>query len=199
MLSPDADNSRFNLILPNEFFIPEVVDKFSIFLKQFNFPFDTIQQVFMESIQAYDMPEFGYTMYTQNMIDANNAGYSWNSIPKTSEQALIDNKLVVVTMRHITGFMTYFMAVELFFQRYKMGTNKTDRKPFGNIILQTLGIDNKPICNIKLHKCQLVGVDGISFNHNDTQRDFRTFTLTFGYTEFETSLYVPDLIFDKKP
>lgn len=194
MLSVSPDASQFNLILPSTFFIEEIVEKYSIHLQQYNYPFDSIQQMFNESFQSYDMPDFGYTMNSQNTIDVNGAGYDWNQIPKTSEQALISDKLIKLTYRHTNAFMTYFMCLELLFARYKLGPNPTNRDPFGTIILQTLGITGEPICKIKLAKCQIVGLNGISFTYADGKRDFSTFDLTIGYTEFSTSLMIPELI-----
>jgi hypothetical protein len=198
MLSPNPDPSLFNIILPNDFFIKSITEKFSMHLKQFNYPFSSIEQVFNESIQSFDMPDFGFTMISQNTIDINHAGYEAFQIPKTSEQSLIDDKLIALTMRHTNGFMTYFLALELFFERYKLGFNQTKRKPFGTVILQTLDIARNVVCNIKLHNCQIVGLSGLPLTFAKPNRDFSTYTLTIGYTEFETSLNVPDLVFNKK-
>lgn len=199
MLSPQPNPGLFDVVLPNEFFIPSVVDKYNLFLKQYNYPFETIQQMFSESLQSYDMPDFGFNMISQNMIDVNNAGYAWNQIPKTSEQSLIQDKLIQLTFRHVDGFMTYFMALELFFARYKLGFNTTKREPFGTTVLKTKSALNEPVCKIQLHKCQIVGLNGIGFSYSSPNRnDFTTFNLTIGYTEFVPSLNIPDFIFDKQ-
>lgn len=198
MLSPNPDPSLFNLVLPSDFFIKSVVEKYSIHLKQFNYPFDTIEQMFNESLQSFEMPDFGTNMVQQNMIDVNGAGYDWNQYPKVSEQSLITDKLINLTFRHVDGFLTYFMCLELFFNRYKLGPNDTKRKPFGTVQLQTLNAYGQATCKINLQKCQIVGLNGIGFTFANSQRDFSTFDLTIGYTEFETLLSVPDLVFAKK-
>ena len=199
MLSPPPDSSYFKLLLPVDFFIKDVVDKYSLHLQQYNYPFETISQMFNESLQSFEMPEFGTTMVTQNMIDVNFAGYGWNQLPKTSEQSLISDKLLNLTFRHTEGFLTYFMALELFFTRYKLGYNPTKRLPFGTVLLETLNANGDSVCKIKLQKCQIVGLNGLGLSYANSQRDNSTFDLTIGYTEFETSLNVPDLIFNHNP
>lgn len=196
MLSQNPDASLFNIILPNAFFIKDIVDKYSLYLKQYNYPFSDIQTLFNESLQSLQLPDFGFNMYSQNTIDVNNAGYQWNQIPKTSEQSLINDKVLNLTFRHVDGFMSYFLAMELFFARYKLGKNETKRHPFGTIILETLDLFGEPVCKIKLHQCQIIGLTGLAFTFAEAQRDFSTYDLTIGYTEFETSLNIPELYLD---
>lgn len=196
MFSPNPHFSYFNLIIPPEFFINSVTDKYDRIIKQYDYPLKDIQSIFFESLQSVQFPGFGYTPYSQGVVDGNNASYDWFQPPKSSEQLLASQKLLNVNFKHVNSFMTYFFALETFFTRYKMGpNNETGRQPFGTMILETLDdISKQPICRLKFHKCNLIGLSELDLTYSDPKRDMGTYTLTFAYTEFESTINIPDLV-----
>lgn len=190
--------SNFNVIIPPEFFLEEVTQKYNLGLSQYNMVQNNIADIFTESIQSITLPEIGYNVVTQTTQDANNAGYDWNQMPKESEQKLVQDKNFVITMRHIDGFMTYFYALEVLYTYYQLGgLNPTKRKPFATpIILETLSTHNREVmCRWKMYKCNLIGISSLNLAFNEVERTTQTFDLTFAYTEFETTLNVPQPIF----
>lgn len=199
MLSPNSHYSNFRLTFPNEFFLESVSKKYNLIVKQFDWPLKDIQTMVKESFQGIELKGFGYEPYSQGVTDVNNGGYQWNQPPKTSEQLLLDNKILELTFRHIDSFITYFYLLELFFTYYQLGPNNpTKRQPFGFLILDTLDtMSKKPICRVKYHKCSLIGLSPLELTYSDPKRDLSTFTIQIAFTEFETAIEVPDLILKK--
>lgn len=195
MLSPNPHYSYFRVSFPNEFFLESITKKYDSIFTQYKYPFQDMKTVFLESFQGIEFPGFGYQTVSQNVTDANQAGYDWNQPPKSSEQLLAEQKILTLTFRHIDAFLTYFFAMETFFKRYELGpNNETKRKPFGPIILDTLDtMSEQPVCRLKFFKCHLIGLTPIEFTYSDPKRSMDTYELNFSYTEFETSIIIPEL------
>lgn len=192
----NPNKSNFNIIIPPDFFVESIVKKYNAYFSYANLVQNNIADILTESIQSVNFPEIGYNPISQTTQDVNNGGYNLNQIPKESEQNLINDKLISITFRHIDGYITYFMVMELIYTFYQMGgDNPTKRKTFSPIILETLSTHTRtPICRWKLYKCMISGLSPLSLAFNETERDVQTFDVTFAYTEFETTVNIPQPI-----
>ena len=52
MLSNNPTIENFNIVFTDDFWIPEICDKYNNYLKQYNYPLYDIRDVLMESIQT---------------------------------------------------------------------------------------------------------------------------------------------------
>lgn len=189
MFSQNPRADQFKIIFPDDFYIKEITDKYDDLLNQKPYIFNNINSLLEESIRTFDTPEFGYNLIEQ--LESNGDGVSriHQQVPKESEQKLAE-KTFSITFRHCDGFLTYFMMLEHFFSRYKLGTNP-NRKNFGPIIIEINLPNGLAVCRIKLRRVNLIGVPSLSLDYASTARDQSTFTCTFGYDLFETTFELP--------
>ena len=192
MFSQNPRTDYFTVIVPDKFFRTDVIAKYNEVIAQRQYPFSTIEEMLLESIQSFNTPDFGYTVNNQTVQDGSFAGYDSGTTSKESIQKLTE-KTFTITFRHTDGFMTYWMLLELFFAAYTMGPDNPNRKDFGQVIFETRMPDGQSICRVKYNQCRLVGVPGLMFTYASPTRDFSTFECTFAYNTFETAFDMPTL------
>lgn len=191
MFSQNPRSDQFKLSFPVTFFVDEISDKYNEIFQQKPYIFDSIQHILYESIKSFDSPEFGYSLQQQESINGDNAGRATQLIPKEN-MGKIAEKTFLINFRHCDGYLTYFLMLEHFFYRYKLGKG-ADRKHFGTIILELTLPNGITVCRIKYHRCYLIGVPALSLDYSNPARDESTFGCTFGYDKFETSFDLPTL------
>lgn len=187
--NPRADN--FNIILPMNFFIDEIIEKYNKLLSQKPYPFDNIIDMLAESIQSFDTPEYGIQPVEQNLANANGTSDSYFTLPKQSLQRAADSKTFQISYRHSDGYLTYFMMMEHFFHRLKLG-NDDALKPFGTTFLEFKIPTGEIVYRLKFEHCHLIGVPSLALTYATPSRDFTTFICNFAYTQFQTTFEIPE-------
>lgn len=193
MLSNNTLFDKFMLTFTDDFFIKEICDKYDLLLKQKRYPFDSIKQMIIESIQTVDSPAFSYEPIEQIVADNNQAGTGMITTPKTSEQALAEQKRLTVNFRHSDGFLTYFCLLEHYFAHFAFGkTSLANRKPFTSMTLTTYSRNLQPMVRIYFQKCLFMSMPELTLSYGSNQRTFSDFSCTFAYTTLQPALDIPD-------
>lgn len=193
MFSNNPRKDLFEIILPDSFFIEDVTHKYDQIIKQRRYPLDDMKSVLYESIQSFNTPDFGYQLIEQQTHDGNsNVGQTNQIAPKTSAQQVTE-KTFSVSFRMVDGYLNYFYLLELFFTRFQFGENAKLRGQFGNLMLKLKRPDGDMMYIVNYQKCSLIGVPSLDLAYNSPTRDFLEFSCTFGFSEFSTSLNIPEL------
>jgi hypothetical protein len=191
MFSQNPRADQFKIIIPDDFYVQEITDKYNDLLQQKPFIINNISDLLEESIKTFDTPEFGVNLLEQtagNLVGISNVH---QQLPKQSLDKATE-KTFSITFRHTDGYLTYFMMLEHFFYRYKMGKNQ-DRKNFGTVIVELSLPNGIAVCRLKLNRVNLIGVPALSLDYSNPARDQSMFTCTFGYDTFETTFELPKI------
>lgn len=190
MFSQNSRQDKFQVLLPDSFFIDSIVSKYNQWVNQHPVILRTIQEMLIESIQGFDTPEFSTTLIGQT-TNVDGVSKTISQYPLESTGKLLE-KTFQLSFRHSDGFITYFLMLEHFFTRYQMGPgNKTKRKPFGTVIVELKLPNNNVVCRIKFHQCYLISVPSLSLSYSAQQRDITSFSCNFEYNNFETTFELP--------
>lgn len=193
MFSNNPRKDLFEVLFPDTFFINHITEKYNNYLKQKRYPLDDMVSVLNESIQGFDSPQFGHQLVEQQSHDANgNVGITNQQTPAISAQNVTE-KSFDVSFRHVDGYITYFYLLELYFTRFQFGEGAKYRGQFGTCLLKLKRPDGDPMYTVKYKKCSLISIPPLSLGYNTPSRDFLDFTCTFGWSEFDTALHIPDL------
>lgn len=192
MLSNNPRIDKFLLIFSDDFFIPEIINKYDQILKQLNYPLLSIKDMIKESIKNVETPEFAYTPIEQIVQDGNYSGFPDAKVSPMSEQQLSESKTIDVTFRHSDGFLTYWCLLEHFYARYAMGPNNK-RGPFSSLILQTYSQKGFPSARIYYEQMLFKKIPAILFDYSSPDRNILEFTCSFHYNTFSTSIMLPEL------
>lgn len=193
MFSNNPRKDLFEVLFPDSFFIDEVTKKYDDIIRQRKYPLDDMKSVLLESIQSFNTPDFGYQLVGQQTHDgSSNVGQTNMTAPKTSAQQTTD-KTFGISFRMVDGYLNYFYLLELFFTRFQFGEGAKLRGQFGNLMLKLKRPDGDMMYVVNYQKCALIGIPPLSLAYNSPTRDFLEFNCTFGFSEFKTSLNIPEL------
>ena len=193
MFSRDPKRNLFDFIFPETFFVKEICEKYNQYLRQREYPLETIEDVLMESLQGFTTPEYGVTLIEQTKRDNVFLGTQKYEYPKESVQKMSE-KSFQITFRHVEGFITYNFIQELLFHFYRIGEKDSNlRGEFGNCILKLNRHDGDYISKNTYNQCYILGLGSLDLTYSSITRDFVTFTVNFGYNDLSSSFNIPDL------
>ena len=204
----------FRLLLPKEFLVKEVEEKYSSILKDkngyFNTPIDflneTIQKVnvlgFQEGTVTQDQPTYGAepTM-NPNRIKQNQfqyAGSQFNYRNSVAPIALTD-KTFNITFRHTLGYLNYFMLFENFWYQFSRDMKYEDLpQRFTIDLYNELG---SIYSRISLFYPMINSMDMLEFDYTQPVAQSQTFNIEFKYSNFDFEFIEIDELtteFDRK-
>ena len=188
----------FRLLLPKEFLVPDVEEKYGEILKKklgyFDSPIDflneTIQKVnvlgFQNGTIDQDQPTKGAEpTFKPNRIESNKFQYGGSMFTyraSTSPIALTD-KTFNITFRHTLGYLNYFMLFENFWYQFSRDMNY-DELP------QKFSIDlfnekGEIYSRVTLFYPMINSMDMLEFDYTQPVAQSQTFNIEFKYSNFD--------------
>lgn len=198
MLSTDPQSNLFGFQIPDDFFFPSITEKYDKVLKAMGGTFTSIVDVINESIQTVQIPGMSFEMVTQE--DSGSTGLNTISLPDKKLRDTIESHEIIVSLRHIDGFLNYFCLLEHFIKYFKHkrddsvngetgGTIKSDLT-LPIILLQRSG---NPIFVVLFQRCYLTNIPQLEFTYNQSIAEFKTFDIKFYFYEFMTKVSLPKI------
>lgn len=204
----------FRLLLPKEFLVPEVEEKYAGILKEklgyFDSPIDflneTIQKVnvlgFQDGTIIQDQPVKGAepTM-KQNRIKQNQFQYAGSQFNYRSGVPPIQltDKTFNITFRHTLGYLNYFMLFENFWYQFSRDMNYEDLpQRFTIDLFNELG---SIYSRVSLFYPMINSMDMLEFDYTQPVAQSQTFTIEFKYSNFDFEFISIDELtneFDRK-
>ena len=204
----------FRLLLPKEFLVPEVEEKYAGILKEklgyFDSPIDflneTIQKVnvlgFQDGTMTQDQPVKGAepTM-KQNRIKQNQFQYAGSQFNYRSGVPPIQltDKTFNITFRHTLGYLNYFMLFENFWYQFSRDMNYEDLpQRFTIDLFNELG---SIYSRVSLFYPMINSMDMLEFDYTQPVAQSQTFTIEFKYSNFDFEFISIDELtteFDRK-
>jgi len=204
----------FRLLLPKEFLVPEVEEKYAGILKEklgyFDSPIDflneTIQKVnvlgFQDGTMIQDQPVKGAepTM-KQNRIKQNQFQYAGSQFNYRSGVPPIQltDKTFNITFRHTLGYLNYFMLFENFWYQFSRDMNYEDLpQRFTIDLFNEIG---SIYSRVSLFYPMINSMDMLEFDYTQPVAQSQTFNIEFKYSNFDFEFISIDELsneFDRK-
>ena len=204
----------FRMLLPKEFLVPEVEEKYATILKDkhgyFLTPIDflneTIQKVnvlgFQEGTFAQDQPVKGAEPTMKDYrIEQNKFQYGGSQFNYRSGVAPIalTDKTFNITFRHTLGYLNYFMLFENFWYQFSRDMNYDDLpQRFTIDIFNELG---SIYSRVSLFYPMINAMDMLEFDYTQPVAQSQTFNIEFKYSNFDFEFIEIDELtteFDRK-
>ena len=188
----------FRLLLPKEFLVPEVEEKYAGILKEkigyFDSPIDflneTIQKVnvlgFQDGTMIQEQPVKGAEpTIKQNRIKQNQFQYAGSQFNYRSGVPPIQltDKTFNITFRHTLGYLNYFMLFENFWYQFSRDMNYEDLpQKFTIDLFNELG---SIYSRVSLFYPMINSMDMLEFDYTQPVAQSQTFTIEFKYSNFD--------------
>ncbi len=187
----------FRLLLPKEFIVPEIEEKYSNILKEkhgyylspIDFINESIQKVevmgFRDATVQQQQTQRGTPTIDKNRIKQNNFLYQsaeYNYRAAVSPIALTDRTLNV-TFRHSLGYLNYFLLFENFWYLFSRDEPYKDMPQQFNVdIINEIG---SIYSRIVLYYPLMNGMDMLSLDYTQPVAQSQTFNIEFKYSNFD--------------
>lgn len=204
MFTIQSRKDGFKLTLPDNFLVPEVIEKYTPILREkkgyvvrpIDFLNETIQRIdvfgFTDASWEQSQPTSGNPVRNPYRIDQNNrltGGSTFQYRNFKSPIALTDRTLNI-EFRHTLGYLNYVMIMENFIYLYCKDT--PSNKLFDNINIELMNHRGELYSKIVLMDPVINSMDMLSFDYTQPVAQSGTFKVEFKYSNFD---YVIDTNF----
>ena len=199
----------FRLLLPDDFLVEEIKEKYSIILQKnkhfvyrpIDFLNETIQKVevfgFNNAAVEQSQQTSGYPLRNPNRIEPNMfpiGGTTFQYRNSISPIALTDRTLNI-EFRHTLGYINYMMILENFMYLYTRDTRSD--KLFQHIYIDIINQIGEIYATIRIDDPIINGMDMLSFDYSQPVAQSGTFKIEIKYSNFDyefktESLHLPD-------
>lgn len=198
MMALRGRTDGFRLLLPKEFIMPEIQEKYTkiiqsksgYFIEPVEFLNETIQGVnvlgFNQGSFQQQQPNYGKkpllnpAKQKENEFAYPASEYSYRS--QVSPIDLID-KTCTITFRHTLGFLNYFLLFENFFYLYTR--DRASDKLIPNINIDIFNEKGVIYSRIVLIDPVINGIDMLSLNFTQPVAQSQTFSMELKYSNFD--------------
>lgn len=198
MFTLKARKDGFRLLIPKEFIVDEINDKYakilqnqkSFFTQPIDFLNETIQKVqilgLTEATISQQQPAKGSSIYNDpKRINQNRFSHTASENTYRSEVnplQLID-KTLNVTFKHTLGFINYFLLFENFWYLYSRDKKSIDISL--EFTIDILDGNGKVYSRIVLYDPVIHGFDMLDLDYSQPVAQSETFTVVFKYSNID--------------
>ena len=199
----------FRLLLPDDFLVDEIKEKYSIILQKnkhfvyrpIDFLNETIQKVevfgFNNAAVEQSQQTSGYPLRNPTRIEPNMfpiGGTEFQYRNTISPIALTDRTLNI-EFRHTLGYINYMMILENFMYLYTRDTRSD--KMFQHIYIDIINQIGEIYATIRIDDPIINGMDMLSFDYSQPVAQSGTFKIEIKYSNFDyefktESLHLPE-------
>lgn len=197
MLGLKTKINGFRIILPKDFLLPEIDEKYTKIIVQKKGFFNSAIDLLNESIQRVELfgfnnaalqqiqPTSGLPVLDENRYLENKFAHGvseFNYRAAINPLMLID-KTFSIEFRHIAGFLNYFMVFENFCYLYSRDINEDEL--CRHIPVEVYDEHGAIYCRLHILDPIINGLDMIAFDNTQPLSTAMTFKLEFKYSNFE--------------
>lgn len=170
-------NNQFKFEFPRKFIPDEIIEKYKPFINKIpgNMLTEPID-MFNYGIQSLNITGISYTPTEQ--IDYPGITRRHRSPQPTQE---LYDKNLQITMQSFSGFINYWIALDLFTYYYR---NKEAFLPEG-VGLQILDGEGNVFVTIRMMEMLMTELDPIDFDFSSNSIEFNTFNINFAFNVYE--------------
>ena len=170
----------FILFFPDDFFSPEINEKYKKYYQSLILPYDSINEFMSATIQSINFPGWNMDPATQTRLLGKKQDY------KNSVQPIdLHERKLSITFKLTDAYLNYFIFKENSdaFLDFK---NKTPT--FSPMRLSLLDNQGYLVSSILFKRPILTGTEGFKLSYSSVVPEFKTFTANFTYFDFDLSL-----------
>jgi hypothetical protein len=206
MFNAKSRQDKFRLILPNDFIVDEINNKYAKILKNqhsyiykpIDYINESIQKIqilgFNEATTVQQQHGIGGSVYgNDNRIMQNAFLHTGSDFVYRSENnplQLID-KTFNVTFKHNVGFLNYFILFENFWYTYSRDTEYIDIPR--EFTIDILNYDGSVYARIVLEHVLLHGMDMLDLDYSQPIANSQTFNVVFKYSNIRFEFITDEL------
>ena len=170
----------FVLLFPPDFFAQKIVDKYKKYYQSLILPYDTLNEFMSSTIQSIDFPGWSMDPAQQTRLLGKKQEY------KSSKQPIdLFKREFTITFKLTDAFLNYFI-----FQENSLNYLDFDNQTptFSPIRLSLLDNQGYLVASIIFKRPILKAQDGFKLSYSSNAPDFKTFTASFVYFDFDIEL-----------
>lgn len=209
MLGLPTRQNNFRILLPKNYLMPEIDEKYSLILRQKKSFFNNAIDFLNESIQRIEL--FGFTnaaeqqlqtmsgvpLLDETRIKENKFAYPGSEYNYRSaiNPVLLIDKTFNIEFRHVAGFLNYFMVFENFWYQYSRDYKSADLcREFQAEVFDEHGV---LYARILIMDPVINGMDMIAFDYTAAVPSSMTFKVEYKYSNFDIEFLNPALESDR--
>lgn len=187
----------FKFLLPNDFLVDEIQEKYAkilqekhgYFVKPIDYLNETIQKIqvlgfntgtYQQRQSSKGEPTLNENRINQNRFLHTSSDYSYRS--EVSPLELID-KTFNVDFRHTLGFLNYFMLFENFWYLYCR--DKDMQEEHQQFVINILNENGAIYCRVVLFDPLIDGIDMLDLDYTQPVAQSQTFRVVFKYSNID--------------
>jgi len=177
-----SSDNQFKFLFPKIMFPDELINKYKPYIERV--PGVLVQEpvdIFNYAIQSLSVPQLQYDPVTQIDHPGNTRQYRAH----TRDTELYE-RTITITCQTLTGFVNYFMAIDLFNYYYDF-SNKETHLPC-SFDINITDSESHIVSTLHFEDILFTSISGLEFNFSSNTVDFKTFEMTFAYNRFEIIL-----------
>lgn len=181
MFLSSSDNS-FKFLFPKIMFPDELLSKYKPYIERIPGALVTDPvDIFNYAIQSLSLPQLSFDPITQLDHPGTTRQYRANV-----QETELYERTITVTCQTLTGFVNYFMALDLFKYYYDF-QNKESHLPC-SFDINITDSESHVVSTLHFEDLLMTSVSGLEFNFSSNTVDFKSFEITFAYNIFEIIL-----------
>jgi hypothetical protein len=176
----NARNNSFVLFFPPNFFNEEVKEKYKKYYKSLILPFDTIDDFMSSTIQQIDMPGWNMDLAQQTRQLGKRQEYK-------NAEPIVDlfKREFTITFKVADAFMNYWIFLENALNYLDFKNPNQTLEPFR---LSFLNNEGYLVTSVIFNRPILKGQSDMKMSYSSVTPDFKTFTATFQYFNFDIEI-----------
>lgn len=176
----NARNNSFVLFFPPNFFSPEIKEKYKKYYKSLVLPYDTLEDFMSSTIQQISMPGWSMELAQQTRTFGKRQEYK-NAEPI----AELFKREFTITFKLADAFINYWVFLDNALNYLDHENNQQVLEPFR---LSFLSNEGYLVNSVLFKKPILKGQSELNLSYSSVTPDFKTFTATFQYYEFDIDI-----------
>lgn len=187
----------FKLILPDEFIVDEIKEKYAKIIKAnksfitrpIDFLNETIQGIqvlgFVDSTMQQQQQGSGKPMFRMNRIEENRFAHTASEVSYRSEKNPINliDKTLNINFRHTLGYVNYFMIFENFFYLYSR--DMASKNLVDHFSIELYNQNGEAYSRIMIYDPIINGIDMLDLNYTQPIGQSQTFKVEFKYNNLD--------------
>lgn len=171
----NAKLNQFAIWLPQDFFYPEIRERWTPIVKRMKLPYLTLEDYVNATIQSINFPEVVLPIISQDqtMFQIKYRG--------GKELEPILDKNLTITFKLAEGFVSYWM----FFEQIELFQQYSERKPFWpSMYVSFLDHHGFELMTFEFKKIIPTGMSQFPLSNATVASDFNTWTLSLRYNRY---------------
>lgn len=172
----NARNNQFQISFPDNFFYPEVIERWEPVVKKLKLPYDSLVDFMNSNIQSVTFPSLELPIVTQQESQYN---VSWRG---GKELEAVKSKNIDIIFKLGESYIPYWII----FDQIQYYLEYSDRIPYWpNMNLTFLDNNGFEVVTFLMKLIVPTSLSELNLSHSSIMTDFKTATLSLTYNRFD--------------